>query len=284
MYIMIDLWNSHKAKDKTIQSNWRLNLHEFIFEADTKAGKTFDILLIVFILLSVLVVILDSVSEIRLNYGEYLYVLEWIFTILFTVEYVLRIISIGRPLKYITSFFGIIDLMAILPTYISLFVPGAQTLIIIRILRVLRIFRVLKLVQYLGEARALARALKDSRKKIVVFLATVLVLVIIFGSVMYLVEGEEGGFINIPKSIYWAVVTLTTVGYGDITPQSDLGKIISSLLMLLGYSLLVVPTGIITAELTHASLKKVTTQSCPTCSHDIHDPDANFCKSCGSKL
>lgn len=281
---MVDLWNTHKAKDKSKQSSWRLKLHEIIFEADTKAGKIFDLLLIVFILLSVLVVILDSVSSINIRYGKYLMMLEWIFTILFTIEYFLRLMSIGRPVKYATSFFGIIDFMAIIPTYFSLILPGVQTLIIIRILRVLRIFRVLKLVQYLGEARALARALKDSRKKIVVFLATVLTLVIIFGSIMYLVEGEQGGFTNIPKSIYWAVVTLTTVGYGDITPQSDVGKIISSLVMLLGYSLIVVPTGIITAELTHASFKKGTTQSCPQCSGDIHDPDARFCKFCGSKL
>jgi len=282
---MSNLWKTHQATDKSNHQSWRLKLHEIIFEADTKAGKTFDILLIVAILLSVAAVMLDSIPNIKRGYGSQLYIAEWVFTIVFSIEYLVRLITVGRPIKYAKSFFGIIDLLAILPTYLSLFFPGTQMLSVIRILRVLRVFRVLKLVQYLGEAQTLVNALKASRRKITVFLFAVITLVIIFGSIMYMVESDESGFKSIPHSIYWAIVTLTTVGYGDIAPQTDLGRMLASIVMILGYSILAVPTGIITAELTMGAGKdKVSTQACPQCSREGHDTDALFCKFCGEKL
>jgi len=279
------IWNSHKAKDKSRHKSWRLKLHEIIFEADTSAGRIFDILLIIAILLSVTAVMLESIPSIKQEYGYQLFIAEWSFTILFSIEYFLRILTVGRPLKYITSFFGVIDFLSIVPTYFSFFFPGAQAFAVIRILRVLRIFRVLKLVQYLGEAQSLITALKATRRKIIVFMFTVLSLVVIFGSIMYLVESDESGFESIPHSIYWAIVTLTTVGYGDITPQTDFGKMLSAIVMILGYSILAVPTGIITAELTlSASKRTVSTQSCPDCSEEGHDADAKYCKFCGALL
>lgn len=266
------------------ETNLRARLHEIIFEADTPAGKLFDVLLIVSIVLSVLIVMLDSVSSINASYGELLYIGEWVFTLLFTVEYLLRLYSIGRPLSYATSFFGVIDLLAILPSYLSILFPGTQYLIVIRILRVLRIFRVLKLVQYLGEARLLLQALRASKRKIAVFLFTVLVLVVIFGSLMYLIEDPSSGFTSIPRSIYWSIVTLTTVGYGDISPQTDLGQTIAAIIMIIGYGIIAVPTGIVTVELSHAFNKQSSTQACPECSAEGHDNDAKFCKYCGFKL
>jgi len=270
----------------TRKNGWRSKVHEIIFEADTKAGQLFDIGLIISILLSVLAVMRESIPKIRETYGSELYLVEWLFTILFSIEYILRIISIGRPLKYMLSFFGIVDLLAILPTYFSILFPGTHTLAVIRILRVLRVFRVLKLAQYLREAQVLIRALKNARRKITVFLLTVLSLVVVFGSIMYLVEGDASGFVSIPRSIYWAIVTLTTVGYGDITPQTDLGQMISALVMILGYSIIAVPTGIITAEIaqTVGKDKDVSTQVCPQCSREGHDKDASFCKICGAHL
>lgn len=262
----------------------RARLHEIIFEADTPAGKLFDVLLIVSILLSVLIVMLDSVGRIKASYGELLYIGEWVFTLLFTVEYVLRLYSIGRPLSYATSFFGMIDLLAILPTYLSIFFPGTQYLIVIRILRVLRIFRVLKLVQYLGEARLLVQALRASRRKIAVFLFTVLVLVVIFGSLMYLIEDASSGFTSIPRSIYWAIVTMTTVGYGDISPQTDLGQTVAAIIMIIGYGIIAVPTGIVTAEFSSVFRQQISTQACLECSAEGHDNDAKHCKFCGAKL
>ena len=210
-------------KSKGPGNKWRMTLHEVIFEADTPAGKWFDVLLILAILASVVMVMLDSVGSIRNSYGPILLVGEWFFTILFTIEYALRLLSVGRPLAYATSFYGVVDLLAILPTYLSILIPGAQYLLVIRILRVLRIFRILKLVQYLGEARMLTQALRASRRRITVFLIVVLTLVTIFGSLIYLVEDPKDGFTSIPKSIYWSIVTLTTVGYGDISPQTGLG-------------------------------------------------------------
>ena len=271
---------------KPSETNLRARLHEIIFEADTPAGKLFDVLLIVSIVLSVLIVMLDSVESISASYGELLYLGEWVFTVLFTIEYLLRLYSIGRPLSYATSFFGVIDLMAILPTYLSIFFPGTQYLIVIRILRVLRIFRVLKLVQYLGEARLLIQALRASQRKIAVFLFTVLVLVVIFGSLMYLIEDASSGFTSIPRSIYWSIVTLTTVGYGDISPQTDLGQTIAAIIMIIGYGIIAVPTGIVTVELSQAFSKhmQTSTQACPECSAEGHDNDAKHCKYCGSKL
>lgn len=266
------------------RSPWRLRMHEVIFEADTPAGKWFDVVLILAILASVLLVMLDSVSTIQKSYGQVLLAGEWFFTILFTVEYLLRLLSVGRPTAYATSFFGVVDLLAILPTYLSIVFPGAQYLLVIRILRVLRVFRILKLVQYLGEARMLTQALRASLRKIVVFLVTVLTLVTIFGAMIYLVEDPKNGFTSIPKSIYWAIVTLTTVGYGDISPQTILGQLLSSLIMIIGYGIIAVPTGIVTVELAQAFKRQISTQACPECSAEGHDKDAKFCKYCGSGL
>lgn len=262
----------------------RAKLHEIIFEADTPAGKLFDVLLIVSIVLSVLMVMLDSVSSIQQTYGRLLLLGEWIFTILFTIEYILRLSSIGRPLAYATSFFGVVDLLAVLPTYLSIFFPGTQYFLVIRILRVLRIFRVLKLVQYLGEARLLMQALRASRRKITVFLFAVLTLVIIFGALMYLIEDPDAGFTSIPKSIYWAIVTMTTVGYGDISPQTSFGQAVSAIIMIIGYGIIAVPTGIVTAELSKFFKKSVSTQACLQCSAEGHDTDAAYCKYCGAEL
>jgi voltage-gated potassium channel len=259
-------------------------LHEIIFEADTPAGKLFDIVLIWSILLSVLVVMLDSVGSVRLAYGNGLYRIEWFFTVLFTVEYGLRLVSVGRPLAYATSFFGIIDVLGIVPTYLSVLIPGSQYLLVIRILRVLRIFRVLKLVPYLGEANLLLRALRASRRKITVFLFTVLTVVIVLGCLMYVIEGDENGFTSIPISIYWCIVTLTTVGYGDISPQTAIGQFLAAMIMILGYGIIAVPTGIVTVEMSHAFKKPISTQACLQCSAEGHDADARYCKYCGAKL
>ena len=259
-------------------------LHEIIFEADTPGGKLFDVLLIVSIVASVALVMLDSVAGINAAHGRLLYAGEWFFTLLFTLEYALRLLTIGRPLAYATSFYGIVDLMAILPTYLSILFPGTQFLLVIRILRVLRIFRVLKLVPYVGEARMLVEALSASRRKITVFLFTVLTLVIIFGSMMYLIEDARDGFTSIPRCVYWAVVTLTTVGYGDISPKTGLGQLVSACIMIIGYGIIAVPTGIVTVELSHVFSRKISTQSCPQCSAEGHDSDARNCKYCGALL
>ena len=281
---MSRFWDESKAKEKTFKTSWRLRIHEVIFEADTFYGKLFDLILIVAILASVLVVMLDSMQPIREKYGIELYLIEWFFTLLFTIEYILRLVTIGRPLRYATSFFGTVDLLSILPTYLSLFFPSAQYFLVIRLLRVLRIFRVLKLVQYLSDARLLISALKASRRKITVFLTAVITLVTIFGSVMYLVEGGESGFDSIPHSIYWAIVTLTTVGFGDITPQTSLGKFLSAIVMIMGYAMIAVPTGIVAVEISRTAEGKMTTQVCPECSREGHDADAVFCKICGTRL
>ena len=262
----------------------REKLHEVIFEADTPVGKWFDLLLIICIGVSVTLVMLDSVASIQKSWGESLYKWEWFFTLLFTVEYILRLLSVKRPMLYATSFFGIVDLLAILPTYFSLLFPGSQYLLVIRILRVLRIFRIFKLVQYLSEAKLLVQALRASRRKITVFIFTVFTLVIIFGCLMYLLEDPADGFTSIPRSIYWAIVTLTTVGYGDISPKTGMGQAVSAIIMIIGYAIIAVPTGIVTVELSHAFHKKLTTQACPTCSAEGHDSDAKHCKFCGEKL
>ena len=265
-------------------SKVRARLHEIIFEADTPAGKLFDVLLILSIVISVVLVMLDSVGSIQQKYGSLLYLGEWVFTILFTVEYLLRLYSVGRPLSYATSFFGIVDLLAILPTFLSLIFPGAQYFLVIRILRVLRVFRVLKLVQYVSEARVLMQAMRASRRKITVFLFFVMTLVVIFGSLMYIIEDPESGFTSIPRSVYWAIVTLTTVGYGDISPRTGLGQTLAAFIMILGYSIIAVPTGIVTAELTQSYRQSISTQACPQCSAEGHDPDAEYCKYCGAVL
>ena len=258
-------------------------LYEIIFKSDTLAGKRFDVVLIITIILSVAIVFLDSVRLYHNKYGNILYIIEWIFTILFTIEYCLRIYSIKRPILYIKSFFGIIDLLSIIPTYISIFLPASRYLIVIRILRVLRIFRILKLMLYIGEANLLIDALKSARRKIVVFLFFILTIVTIIGSVMYLVEGESNGFTSIPRSIYWAIVTITTVGYGDISPQTELGRLFASIAMIIGYATIAVPTGIISAE--YSSMKKKFNNIvCKDCANENHEDDAEFCKLCGTKL
>ena len=271
-------------KSEPPRSRWRHRLHEVIFEADTPAGRGFDLILLVLILASVTVVLFESVSSVRARYGRELWILEWGFTILFTIEYLLRLLSVRRPSRYARSFFGIVDLIAVLPTYLSVLLPGAQALLVVRALRLLRVFRILKLVEYLGEARILAQALRASARKIAVFIQTVLVVVLIVGSLMYLIETPEAGFTSIPQSIYWAIVTMTTVGYGDIAPQTVLGKFLASLVMILGYGIIAVPTGIVTVELSRARPAGVSTQACPVCGAEGHDSDALFCKRCGSRL
>lgn len=272
------------SKEPPRKPHWKAFLHEVIFEADTPAGKGFDVLLIISILASVLAVMLDSIGSVRLLHGRLLYGVEWFFTLLFTVEYILRLLCVGRPLKYAVSFYGVVDLLAIIPTYLSLVLPGSQYLLVIRILRILRIFRILKLVPYLGEAQLLLKALRASSRKIAVFLFTVLTLVVIFGSLMYVIEGETNGFTSIPRSIYWAIVTLTTVGYGDISPQTSPGQVLASMIMILGYGIIAVPTGIVTVEMSHTFGRRVSTQSCPECSAEGHDADATYCKYCGTAL
>lgn len=266
-------------------TGWRANIHEIIFEADTKPGKAFDVVLIIAILLSVAVVMLDSVKSIRAEHEALLHGLEWFFTLLFTVEYIMRLFSVGRPLRYARSFFGIVDLLAILPTYISLLFPASHYLTVVRVLRVMRIFRVLKLAHHLGEAKVLIEGLRESRRKITVFLFAVFTLVIICGALMYVIEGEENGFTSIPRSIYWAVVTLTTVGYGDMAPHTNLGQAVASLIMIMGYGIIAVPTGIVTLGLSRAyDRQAVSTQACPQCGGEGHDSDATHCKFCGAKL
>lgn len=265
------------------ETSWRKQLHEIVFEAETTTGKVFDLTVITLILLSVLVVLTESVKSIRENYGETLIAVEWFFTIVFTIEYVLRIVSVKKPLRYALSFYGLIDLMAILPTYISLFVPGTQYLLTIRILRLLRIFRILKLTAYLTEANVIMSALRASRRKISVFLLAILTLVTIVGTAIYVIEGDEHGFSDIPTSIYWAIVTLTTVGYGDLSPKTMLGKALASLVMIAGYAIIAVPTGIVTVELTRSS-KEASSRICSECHSYGHDADAVFCKYCSAKL
>lgn len=272
------------SSPQSSSANWRITLYKIIFEADTAAGKAFDVLLIVSILLSVLAVMLDSVSAVKNVYGSLLYGVEWFFTVLFTIEYILRLLCIARPLRYATSFFGTVDLLAIIPTYLSVLLPGSQYLLVIRILRVLRLFRVLKLVQYIMEANLLVKALRASRRKITVFLFAVLTLMIIFGSLMYIIEGEKSGFTSIPRGVYWAIVTMTTVGYGDISPQTGIGQALAAMLMILGYSIIAVPTGIVTAEFSHYVRGKIATKVCAACSAEGHDSDAAYCKHCGAEL
>lgn len=261
----------------------RLKLYEIIFEADTPAGKLFDVVLLMIILFSVALVMLESVPGIRTEHYELLRMLEWTITGIFTVEYILRVLIIRKPISYIFSFYGIIDLLSVLPTYIGLFVIGSHHLIVIRVLRMLRIFRILKLTRYTLAGRTLARAMWASREKISVFIFFVIVLVIVVGTIMYLIEGETHGFTSIPRGIYWAVVTLTTVGYGDISPQTPFGQFMASVVMIMGYAIIAVPTGIVTAEIINPSSRE-NTQVCPQCLHPHHDDDAVYCKKCGAKI
>ena len=273
--------------NKTTNRNWKAKLHEIIYEADTPSGKLFDVVLLIFILASILLVMLESVSSIDKKYHDLLNIGEWIVTLLFTLEYIARIIAVKKPLKYITSFYGIIDLLSTIPKYLSLLFAGTHALVALRALRLLRIFRILKLARYLGASTNFVRALKMSRAKILVFLSFVIILCIILGTVMYLVEGnEESGFTSIPRSVYWAIVTLTTVGYGDIAPATPLGQLIASLIMIMGYGIIAVPTGIVSSEMTKVNKHDVqtNTQSCPNCLTNTHRDDAEFCHNCGSTL
>lgn len=269
-------------------SGWRLRLYTVIFEADTRAGRLFDQILIGIILVSIALVMADSVQAVHLAHSRILAVAEWTFTLLFTAEYVARLLCVRKPLRYATSFFGLIDLLAVLPTYLALFVPELYALIDVRVLRLLRVFRIFKLVAYVVEYQALARALAASRRKILVFLSAVLMLVLIMGTVMYVVEGQSNGFTSIPTSVYWAISTVTTVGFGDITPKTDLGRLIASFMMLLGWGTLAVPTGIVTAEM--ATQRRMefssvaSTRTCPECLSEGQSADANFCFQCGAKL
>jgi voltage-gated potassium channel len=267
-------------------AGWRRRLYNVIFEADTPAGRNFDIALVIAILLSILVVVLDSVPSFNAHHYRTMNALEWGITLLFTVEYIARLLSVRHPIRYATSFFGIIDLLSVLPTYFSFFVPEASALLDIRILRLLRVFRIFKLTLYINEYTMLGSALRASGRKILVFLSVVLMAVLILGTVMYVVEGPQHGYTSIPVAMYWAIVTMTTVGYGDITPQTGLGKAIASFMMLLGWGILAVPTGIVTAEMTSQRLGNLrrTPRACPGCNSEGHEPIARFCKDCGTAL
>lgn len=283
-----------KEEDKL--SPWKKKLHEIIYEADTPMGKLFDIILFVLIIFSIILIMLESVKSIDIEYHRILLVLEWVVTIFFTIEYIARVICIKKPTKYIFSFYGIIDLLSTIPLYISYILAGSQVLLAVRAFRLLRVFRILKLVQFLGEASQLKSALKASRAKITVFLFAVLIVSVMMGTLMYIVEGDEAGFTSIPTSIYWTIVTLTTVGYGDIAPITPPGQFIATIIMLLGYGIIAVPTGIVTAEFGRQQNKKksnnhstgnyihVNTQSCPSCSKEGHRDDATHCYNCGYTL
>jgi voltage-gated potassium channel len=264
------------------RARWRDRLYEIIFESDTPAGRLFDEVLLVAILLSVLAVMLESVPEVRAEWGGTLRAAEWTFTVLFSVEYVLRLISARNPRRYAGSFFGIVDLLAILPSYVGLVAPETQALIVIRAIRLLRVFRILKLVRYLNEAEVLLTALRASRRKITVFFGGVLTLMLIIGTLMYLIEGEESGFTSIPTAMYWAVVTITTVGYGDIVPKTLAGKALAAVAMLLGYSIIAVPTSIVSVELAQAGRLAAPGMRCEACGNADHDADAAYCKRCGA--
>ncbi|MFH6604179.1 ion transporter [Maribacter algicola] len=271
-------------KDDKSDTGWRRKLHEVIYGTHTPAGKLFDILLLVLILYSIIVVMLESVPRFDTKYHEFLNISEWVVTILFSIEYILRVICINKPRKYIFSFFGIVDLLSTIPKYLSYFLVGSQYLTAFRALRLLRVFRILKLVRFVGESNNLVRALKASRTKIFVFVFFVLVISVLLGTLMYLIEGPEHGFNSIPHSVYWTIVTLTTVGYGDISPETALGQFLATLIMIIGYGIIAVPTGIVSAEYASAQNKAKDLdegRSCPNCSAEIYRSDADFCRKCG---
>ncbi len=262
----------------------RQRIYTTIFGTDTPAGRNFDLILIIAILISVSAVILDSIAWVHQRYGDQLYLLEWCFTLAFTAEYAARLYSSPNPRAYATSFYGVVDLLSIIPTYLSFLIPGAQGAVIIRILRVLRIFRVLRLMRFMSEASVLTRSLSAARRKIIVFLFAVVSVIIIFGSLMYAVEGPEHGFTSLPRSIYWAIVTITTVGYGDIVPQTNFGQALAALAMIISYAIIAIPTGIISAELINEVQREKSNKRCSNCERSGHDSDAEFCKHCGTKL
>lgn len=279
-----------KPKNK---DSWRFKLHEIIYEADTPMGKLFDIILLILILASVIIVMLESVKAIDIQYHQLFYILEWIITIVFTIEYIARVITVKKPRQYIFSFYGIIDLLSTIPLYLSFIMAGSTFLLAVRSLRLLRVFRILKITRYIGESNKLATALKDSKAKIFVFLFAVVIISVIAGTLMYIVEGEESGFVSIPVSIYWCIVTLTTVGFGDIAPITPLGQFIASLIMIMGYGIIAVPTGIVSAEYTKNMNKQdatdknyvhVNSQVCRNCGASKHRDDADFCHRCGQPL
>lgn len=275
--------SQNRSKEKSNMISLRSKIHDIIFDTDTWSGKLFDVVLIWAISISVIVVMLESVEELASQWGGIFRSLEWFFTILFSIEFILRLYSVSRPLKYVFSFFGIVDILSILPTYLSLVLVGSHYLLSIRILRLLRIFRIFKLTRYMKESRSLVNALKLSMPKITVFLGAIMTLAVVMGTLMYLIEGKENGFTSIPRGIYWAVVTLTTVGYGDISPKTPFGQFLSSLLMILGYGIIAVPTGIISVGLAEA--KKIdSSEACTACGADIYDSNAKFCNRCGHAL
>jgi len=278
-------WHSRLARYTVSMAFDKDTVRTVIFEADTPAGKAFDVTLIALILLSVGAIMLDSVDAIHQQYGDWLYLAEWLFTLIFTVEYGLRLWCIQNPALYARSFYGIVDLLGILPTYLSLWIAGSQYFLVVRVLRVLRVFRVLRMVRYVGEAELISQALLASRRKITVFVSSVLALVVVFGSLMYLVEGNNNpGFASIPDSIYWAVTTMTTVGYGDITPATPLGRGLATIIMIMGYGIIAVPTGIVTLELNEANRRRANTRTCPDCSAEGHSREATYCWRCGQHL
>ena len=263
---------------------WRERLRIIIFEAETPAGKAFDVALLWLIVLSVLAVLLESVRPVSEAYSDWFLLVEWVVTVVFALEYLTRLLCAGNAWSYARSFYGLVDLAAVLPSFLSLFLPGSRSLLVIRALRLIRIFRVLKLVPFLGEANVLGTALRASVPKVTVFLGIVLVVTLITGTLMYLIEGEENGFTSIPRSLYWAIVTMTTVGYGDIAPQTVAGQTLAAAVMILGYSIIAVPTGIVSAELVHSARTPATTRSCPACMTEGHEFTARYCKQCGEAL
>jgi len=266
------------------KSNLKNRMYEIIFESDTFAGKLFDIILLLVRLLSVIVVMLESVSSIEFRFGEILRISEWIFTIVFTIEYLFRLWSFGKPIKYAFSFFGIVDFLSFIPTYIGIFIPGTHFLMVIRIVRLVRVFRIFKLARYLREGKIMLDALKASGPKLAVFLVAILSEVTVIGSAMYLIEGASNGFTSIPRSIYWAIVTMTTVGYGDISPKTSAGQFLAAVVMILGYAIIAVPTGVLSFDIIKAVQKTNSNKICSNCGANNHDPDAKYCKYCGTKL
>ena len=268
-------------------SAWRKKIHDIIYEADTPTGKLFDIVLLILILLSILFVMTESVRGLSPRVYDLLYIGEWVITLFFSIEYILRIISVKKPWNYVFSFYGIIDLLSTIPLYLSFILAGSNYLLTVRALRLLRVFRILKITRYIGESNKLKIALLQSRAKILVFLFAVLITAVIAGTLMYLIEGEENGFTSIPRSVYWCIVTLTTVGFGDIAPVTPIGQFLATIIMILGYGIIAVPTGIVSAEYTRSkdsNYVHVNTQSCPNCNAAKHRDDAEFCYNCGEKL
>ena len=265
---------------------WKAKLHRIIYEADSREGKIFDLIIIVAILFSILLVMLESVKELDSRYHTFFNISEWVITILFTIEYILRVVSVKKPKSYIFSFYGVIDFLSTIPKYLSLFIGGAHALVALRALRLLRIFRILKLVRFVGATNNLGKALKASRFKIFVFISAVLIICVIIGTLMYLIEGDPSGFTSIPRSIYWSIVTLTTVGYGDIAPQTALGQLLASLVMILGYGIIAIPTGIVGAEMAKEMGQNIdlNTNACPSCSEGNHKDGSKYCYKCGEEL